>query len=374
MVKTAKEIERRLEERLCELDALYEVGKSITSTLNLNEVLNLIVNKAAQIMKAKSCSLRLLNDNQRELVLMAFYGRDKNSHLKKGNIKVGGSIAGRVVKEGKPYIIADLMKDRLYNYPHIVKREGVRSLLVVPLVEKEKILGTLSVYSPQSNHYNQEDVNLLSMFASQATIAISNARLFEQVHSNYTNTIRVLANTLDAKDNYTYGHSERVMEHALNIAEELGLPPEEKESLQYASYLHDLGKIVIDSDILHKPGKLTEEEWNQITKHPEIGARIIEQISFLSNLVPIILHHHAKFIGGGYPNPKINNGKIPLGARILAVADAYEAMISDRPYRKALLKEKVIEELKRCAGTQFDPQVVNIFLKILRYKGAKSHI
>ncbi len=355
----------KLKDRLAELSALYEVGKSVTSTLNLDEVLSLIAQKATKIMKAKACTLRLIHDNKQDLALKASFGVNHNSHILK-RLKVGESISGRAAKTGRAYIVNDLYNSKQYKYLDLAKKEGFCSLITTPLIERSRVIGVISVYSRHRGQYYRDDIKLLSMFADQAAIAIENARLFEQAQSSYLNTIRTLTNIIDAKDSSTYGHSQRVMKNALDIAEELKLPPQEKEILQYASFLHDIGKIGIEDAILTKCGKLTSEEWNKMVNHPKIGADIVCQIGFLNDLAPIILHHHAHYAGGGYPDKNLKRSRIPLGARILAVADAYEAMISDRPYRKALTKQKAIKELKETSGTQFDPKVVNAFLQTLR--------
>lgn len=348
--------------RIEELNALYEVNKSISATLHLPRALKLITAKACQIMQADRCSLRLLHSNKKELVLKAHYGMDTRAYLRKGNIKVGESIAGRVLKEKKPYIINDLFCDSRYQHDFIVRKEKLRSLLSVPLLERGKAFGVLSIYSNRPRRFNQGDVQLLSMFASQAAIAITNARLYEKSRANYIGAIRFLANALDAKDTYTAGHSERVAGIALQIARRLKLSALQKDALQYASFLHDLGKVSIDIDTLRKPGEPTPAEWENIYRHPQVGVDIIRNVETLNNLVPIILHHHARYAGGGYPDKEIKSKEIPIEARILAVADAYEAMISRRPYREALSQEQAAEELKRCAGSQFDPTVVEAFL------------
>jgi HD-GYP domain-containing protein (c-di-GMP phosphodiesterase class II) len=359
-------LKENLKKKIDELSALYEVGKSITSTLHLDEVLALITKKAAKIMNASACSLRLLNRSGRELLLKSSYGFDsKKFHKIKNSLKVGESIAGRVVKNGRPYIINDLTKERLYKYPKIVRQKGLRSLLTVPLVQKDKIIGVLSIYNIKVSEYTEEDVRLLSMFASQAAIAIENARLFEQAETGYLNTIKTLSNIIDAKDSQTFGHSERVMERCMDIADALRIPEQEKEVLKYAGLLHDIGKIGIDVGILRKPSKLSKDEWKVMTMHPVVGSGIVEQIGFLDNLAPIILHHHERYDGKGYPS-KLKKENIPLGARILSVVDAYESMVSDRPYRKALSFKKVRQELLDGAGTQFDPKIVKVFLKTLK--------
>ncbi|NQS99891.1 MAG: GAF domain-containing protein, partial [Candidatus Omnitrophica bacterium] len=308
------------------LRALYEVNKSITSTLKLSQVLELITKKACQIMQAQRCSLRLLHKNKKELILKAHFGLNKRSHLGKGNIKTGKSIAGRVLQENRPYIIKDLFKDARYQHSFIAQKENLRSMLSVPLVERGRPIGVLSIYSSVANFFHQQDAIILAMFASQAAISISNARLYEKAKANYMGAIRFLVNALDAKDSYTVGHSERVAELTLKIAMQMRLSEVQKDILQYASYLHDLGKVNININILRKPAKLNKSEWQTVCRHPQVGAEIINNIELLSSLVPIILHHHARYAGGGYPDSNIKYEKIPIGSRILAVADAYEAM------------------------------------------------
>ncbi len=368
-------LKENLKKKIEQFSALYEVGKFITSTLHLDEVLALITKKAANIMNASACSLRLLDKSGHELLLRSSYGfKNKKVNRIKRSIKVGESIAGRVVKNGQPYIINDLRKERRYKYPYYPVHKGLRSLVTVPLVQKDKIIGVLSVYNTRVGKYTVEDARLLTMFASQAAIAIENAMLFEQAQTGYLNTIKTLSNIIDAKDSQTYGHSERVMENCMKIAKALRLSEEKKEVLKYAGLLHDIGKIGIDVGILRKPSKLSKDEWKVMTMHPVVGSGIVEQIGFLNNLAPIILHHHERYDGKGYPS-RLKKEKIPLGARILSVVDAYESMVSDRPYRKALSHTKIRQELLENAGTQFDPAIVTIFLKILdkkKYKAQKA--
>ena len=300
-------------------------------------------------------------------MLRCAYGLDPNFFKIKKSLKVGESIAGRVVKEGKPYIINDLQKEKHYKYPHLARQKGLRSLITVPLVQRDEIIGVLSIYNRRPSGYIGADVDLLSMFASQAAIAIENARLYEQAEKTYLNTIRTLSNIIDAKDSHTYGHSERVMDHCMHIAKELGLSVHDREVLKYASLLHDIGKIGIDVGILRKPSRLSSEEWKIMVMHPVLGSGIVEQIGFLSDLAPIILRHHERYDGKGYPG-KLKREKIPLCARILSIADAYESMVSDRPYRKALSLKKARQELLKGSGTQFDPKTVKVFLKMLDRK------
>lgn len=360
-------LHKDLKEKIKQLSALYEIGKSITSTLHLDQVLRLITKKAAVIMNASSCSLRLLNSSEQRLILRCAYGLDKDLFKIKRSLRVGESIAGRVVKNGNPCIINDIRKEKRYKYPYLARQRGLRSLVTVPLLQRNRIIGVLSIYNKEPAKYTGKDAMLLSMFAGQAAIAIENARLYEQAEQGYMNTIKTLSNIIDAKDSHTYGHSERVMEYCIDVANQLRLSEHNREVLKYASLLHDIGKIGIDVGILRKPSKLNEEEWKIMVMHPVLGSGIVEQIGFLNNLAPIILRHHERYDGKGYPG-RLKKKKIPLGARILSVVDAYESMVSDRPYRKALSFKKAAQELIDGSGAQFDPKIVKLFLKIIDKK------
>ncbi|MFH1478432.1 MAG: HD domain-containing phosphohydrolase [Candidatus Omnitrophota bacterium] len=365
--KEKTNLEKELAKRIKELSALYEVGKSISSTLQLDEVLNLITKKVKDIMNVTSCSLRLLDVEKQELVLKCIQGLNHNSFKIKKSLKIGESIAGRVVKSGKPCVINDLRKESNYKYPHLAEQQKLLSLATVPLIQKERIIGVLSVYNKKPHKYTKEDVNALCMFASQAAIAIENAKLYRSAEVSYLNTIKTLSNIIDAKDSHTYGHSEKVMRHCLDIADALKLSKHDKEVLRYASLLHDIGKIGIDVGILRKPSSLNSEEWKVMAMHPSLGYGIVKQIGFLEELAPIILRHHERYDGLGYPG-KLKKQEIPLGARILSVVDAYESMVSDRPYRKALSSKKARQELMDGSGKQFDPDIVKAFLKVLSKK------
>ncbi|MGI5822392.1 MAG: HD domain-containing phosphohydrolase [Dethiobacteria bacterium] len=190
---------------------------------------------------------------------------------------------------------------------------------------------------------------------------IDNAR--QNIQNHYLETVRSLVAAIDAKDSYTKGHQERVAFFTGILGEKIGLPEEEKKVLWQAAILHDIGKIGVPEQILRKTGRLTEQEFKIIKQHPVIGAEIISPVGFLQKERPIILYHHEKFDGTGYPEG-LRGKQIPYGARIIAVADALDAMLSNRPYAPAKTPVQVREELRRCAGTQFDPQVAEIALEV----------
>jgi putative nucleotidyltransferase with HDIG domain len=194
--------------------------------------------------------------------------------------------------------------------------------------------------------------------------------LYTKMRKMYLETIRALAAAIDAKDPYTKGHSERVAKIAVVLATELNLSDRDIENIEYTALLHDIGKIGIDDRILGKSSKLSNEEFKKIKEHPMVGAKIIEPVDFLKNSYKTIYHHHEKYNGGGYPDG-LKEKDIPLCARIIAVADAYDAMGSDRPYRKKLSKEKILKEFTEQSGRQFDPQIVNALMLILKREREK---
>jgi HD-GYP domain-containing protein (c-di-GMP phosphodiesterase class II) len=197
---------------------------------------------------------------------------------------------------------------------------------------------------------------------------IENAQLYAKMKDQYLSMVMALAAAIEAKDSYTHGHSQKVMEYAVKIARRMNLPEDEVETIRYAGLLHDIGKIGIKDVILGKPGKLTAEELTEMRKHPRYGATIMEQVDLLREIAPLTLYHHECFDGSGYPMG-LKGKDIPLGARILAVADMYDSMVADRPYRKAFPIEQVVQEMRKVAGTQLDPEIVHIFLEILREEG-----
>jgi len=188
---------------------------------------------------------------------------------------------------------------------------------------------------------------------------------YEKLHGTYRDTIATLSRAVDARDPYTSGHSERVASLAKKIAKKMGVPKKEFEQIELAAQFHDIGKIGVPDSILLKPGKLTDIEFNVIKNHPVIGTNILNNIEFLNESLPIILHHHETYDGRGYPNG-ISGAEIPLGSRIISIADTYDAMTSDRPYRKALSHEEAIREILKCRGTQFDAEIVDAALDVLQ--------
>jgi len=213
----------------------------------------------------------------------------------------------------------------------------------------------------EPHQYTEDDLNYAKRLAHQVSTALSNAGLMEELEQLNWGTLEALARTVDAKSKWTAGHSERVAELSVKIAKTLGCNDKEIKALQRASFLHDIGKIGIPPSILDKPGKLTPDEYNIIKEHPAIGARILEPIESYADTIPIVLQHHEHYNGKGYPQG-LSGDQITLGARILSIADVYDALISERPYRDGWVKTNVIKLICDESGKQFDPRVVEALI------------
>lgn len=217
----------------------------------------------------------------------------------------------------------------------------------------------------REKEFEHSDIYIVEFFVAQVYAVLERQKLASGVKENYKKIIEALTIAIRAKDNRTLDHSLDTMYYAERITDRLGIQGEEKEKIKYASLLHDIGKISVSSMILNKPDRLSAEEYEIIKMHPAEGAGILKKLEFFDGIMPIILHHHEHVDGQGYPG-NLRGDEIPLGARICAIADAYSAMVSDKPYRRAVTKEQALQELKRCAGTQFDSGLVDVFVGVIR--------
>jgi PAS domain S-box-containing protein/putative nucleotidyltransferase with HDIG domain len=275
-----------------------------------------------------------------------------------------GQCRWELMKPGQEALFLPDISDHVCPYHADLAEAGIRSALFVPLRAKGELLGFLDIGTVHMGRLASENLGTAENVASQITVALENARLYEDLQQLLVNTITSLASTIDAKSPWTKGHSERVTAYAVEIGKEMGLDGDGLERLRLSGLLHDIGKIGTSDKLLDKPDKFTEEEFELVKQHPERGAEILGTIKQLTEIIPGVRHHHERLDGKGYPDG-LRGDQIPLQARILCVADAFDAMAADRPYRKAPGREYAISEFKRCAGTQFDLKVVEAFLKVL---------
>jgi diguanylate cyclase (GGDEF)-like protein len=242
--------------------------------------------------------------------------------------------------------------------------EEIENLLAIPIYIADKFSGVV-VLANKEGGFDDYDDDVLLALGDHAGAVLHTARLQDELRTSYVGTVRVLADAIEAKDRFLRGHVEQVSDYVAAIAERLGLEPKRREELVYSSLLHDIGKIAISERILMKPAELSAEERSVIQLHPRIGYRLVQQVPALKETELAILHHHERWDGDGYP-AGLRGREIPIEARIIAVADAFSAMTADRPYRARMTLEDACAELERCAGTQFDPEVVRLFVEAVR--------
>ncbi len=356
LVLEKNELLLEVDSRIRQMAAINVVAKSVSDELGLKEQLETLLNIASTILKGSGAII--------------FFPEEMFSHLRVaasvGDVEASDEGAlNRVAQwvfENKEAICLDCETASM-RFDNLSL--GRKACAASPLMVRDKPVGVMVVVRDErEGSFDHTDLEVFSNFASQAAVAIENTQLYERLQNTYLGIIASLAAAIEARDPYTVGHSARVTKYAIAIAEAMGLTVEEIEEIRLAGLLHDLGKIGIPDHVLNKPGPLSEDEFMLIKTHPALSMRIIEPLPHLGNIMPIIYNHHERFNGGGYAEGKAGD-EIPLGARIIAVADAFEAMTSDRPYRPALSKEEAMAELRKGAGSQFDPEVVEVFLSLL---------
>jgi putative nucleotidyltransferase with HDIG domain len=235
--------------------------------------------------------------------------------------------------------------------------------IVCPVVMKQRLAAILAVGEKVSGQeFGSHDLEMLRVLSESACMAIENARLFKDLQDSYISTVRLLVSRIEEKDPYTHGHTERVTAYSVGIAKEMGFTPEEVQRIQFGAFLHDIGKIHTEDHVLHKPGALTEEEWRMVKMHPLRGAEMVKGVRFLERVVDMIRHHHERVDGKGYPDG-LKGDEISVAAKIVNVADAFDAMTTDRPYRVGLTVEKAVQELTQKAGTQFAAEIVEVMVQ-----------
>lgn len=350
-----------LNRKILELNTLHDIGRNLSVILDIQRLLEMVVDQTSRVLGGvRSISLILHDETSGKLHVRVHRGLSPEYATRP--IEIGEGIAGKVFAKGEPLMINDLPSDP----PQDPSAQSGRSSLCVPLIVKEHAIGVLSVSEKLSGEiFDDNDLSLLVTLASQISIALHNAKLYEDLEASYLSAVRALANSLDAKDAYTRGHSERVAAFSVEIGRRMGLKPDTIKNLQIGALLHDIGKIGISENIINKPARLTADEYELIKTHPVRGANIIEPASFLKEKVPLIKHHHERFDGKGYPDG-LGGDAIPLLARIVCVADSWDAMTSKRAYRNVVPREQAVQELLKCAGTQFDPKIVAAFMEVLQ--------
>lgn len=337
-----------------EITLLYNFAEKIAGCLNLKEVIQLIIEEARKIIKSNNISVLLMNKETRLLEVTACWGSEYKPNT---TINPKEGLAGNVLLSGKAEIINNVSEDPRY----IAGSSKISSTMYSPLKTKKGIIGLMNIGSEESITYTAGDLKLFIALSSQAAIAIENARLHDNLRDTFITTIQTLAEAIEKRDPNTSGHAKRVMNYSVAIGKTLGLSNEYITRLKLSAIFHDIGMIGIRDSILLKAGLLTDDEFDEQKKHPLYGEEILKFIKQLKDIIPGVKQHHERYDGRGYPKG-LKGDEIDIVARIIAVADSFDIMTSDKPYKKKIPHSAAITELRRNAGTQFDPAVVKAFL------------
>lgn len=345
---------------------LYNIDRVILSTMDKKEVLRLCLANLKPLLDIEYMSIAILEPEKNEFnIVIASFAHGIYEDNKP--IPFNATILKSAISSRTSLYYADIRAEELLSGDSMIKDYGIKSLLTVPLIAKGSPIGSLNLGSLKPNSFTKEDIVLAEGYALHMAIAIDNSKLYAELQNLFMNTIMSFSSAIDAKSSWTQNHSSQVATYAIAIAKKLGIDESSMEDLRIAVLLHDIGKIGIPDLILDKTSWLSKEEREEMQKHPLYGVSILQPIQEMRRIVPIIKHHHEHWDGTGYPDG-LSGNMIPLGARILSVADAFESMITDRPYRKRLTLEEIKIELLRHSGAQFDAQLVAIFLALLEEK------
>ncbi len=348
------------------LSTLYEMGLVINSTMELKNLFNLLLHKALESLHADVGYILLYEKSSNSLKIGDVIGVPGSFYDPEMEIQLApGGVSHWVIENREPLLIKKIEEAREFTR---MSRLGFArdSVICAPLFIHDEVIGTITIANRQDgSRFYEEDLEIIATIAAQASVAIKNASLYEEQQTTYLSTVQALVSAIEASDPYTRGHSERVTRYATALANKLNLTENAVKDLEQAAILHDIGKIGIDISLLHKVETLSMGDVDRLRQHPTIGMRILEPIHFMTRVREIIGQHHERIDGSGYPLG-ISGDKLLLEARILSVADSYDAMTSDRPYRNAMPAEIALSEIKIHAGSQFDPVVTKAFIELIK--------
>ncbi|MCD6413195.1 MAG: GAF domain-containing protein [Elusimicrobia bacterium] len=355
---------KRFDELFRIIEGLHKYSVLSWQVNRKKELYRLIIKEATDLMNTKMGSLMLYNKDKDRLEIVAARGLSRKV-IETTSLKPGEGVAGLVFKRRHSIFCEDIEKDPRFKKKNRVKYYS-KSFVSVPLIAGDKAIGVLNVNNKRSRKpFKIEEMKVLRVIADEAAMTIQNQSLLKRLEDAYIDTIQTLAKLLDERIPATRGHSWRVANLTMRLGRRLGIGGKDLIILRDAALIHDIGKIGIPDRILLKPAKLNSKERKAVEKHPSVGMDVIGRAEFFNRFVPIVAFHHEWYNGKGYPMG-LSGNRIPLGARIVAVCDAWDAMVSKRPYRDAMKRKDAVKELLDGSGTQFDPFIVKEFLKMIK--------
>jgi len=342
-------INQELQQKIKEVETMNLIFQQLEQATTSKDLFTVLVNLSGEVTTCDEAYFCINSQEMKDPAIITSFFRDKNKTIVDAGC-IEGNVVKKVADDGIPLLISE--------------NNGSDSVLAIPLKIRSKVFGILiSLIRDGKRHFNEKDLYFLNFLAEKASFLIENLALYENIYENLFSTLYAFVETIEARDPYTKQHSTRVTRYAVSIAKAIGCSREEIDVLNVSGNLHDIGKIGIPDNILLKPGQLTDGEYEVIKKHPSIGSNIIGHFNMWADEKKIIKHHHERWDGRGYPD-RLRGEEIPFLSRILSVADVYDALASDRSYRKKLSDDVAIEIIMENTGCQFDPKIVDVFLKL----------
>ncbi len=368
------EITRLFEEsqrRLNQVEALHSIEIAISASMDLRTTLNVLLKHVQSLLDVDAADILLFSSELREFKFSAGRGF-RTDTIERAKVRLGTSFAGRAAFERKTVVVSgELAAQADRDFSKMYEMEGFVAYAGLPLIAKGQIKGVLEVYHRSPHQPESEWLNLLETLASEAAIAIDNSQLFASLQQSnielalaYDATIAGWSRAMDLRDKETEGHTQRVTDLTLKLAHAMNISESQLKHVRHGALLHDIGKMGVPDNILLKADELTDEEWEKMRKHPDFAYEMLSSIRYLQPALDIPYCHHEKWDGTGYPRG-LKGKEIPVAARIFAVADVWDAITSDRPYRKGWSKEEALKYIKEQSGKYFDPQVVAFFLQLI---------
>jgi pSer/pThr/pTyr-binding forkhead associated (FHA) protein len=352
------------------LKTLYAVTTKMSQLLPQKDLLRVVSAGLFEVFAgAENLVILLLNEETEEFEAVHSTTREGNES---SNLRISRTILNRAVNDRATLVANDVSHDARFSASESIVGLSVKSVICAPLVIGDIVIGAMYLDNRISKvDYDEMDTEIVTAFANQAAIALDNARLCDTLQESYHQMLQSLLATIEAKDKYTIGHTQRVCEYAMGIAEELGIRDEHLRRVGVAAELHDIGKIGISEGLINKTGSLTDGEYEDLKEHVLMGIKILKPIVYLQDVLPWIRGHHEKWDGTGYPDGLIGED-CPLEARVIAVADAFDAMTSQRAYNKPLTFEQAMQRIVDAKGRHFDPRVADAFVRYLKKRTAAS--
>ncbi|MEJ7615037.1 MAG: HD domain-containing phosphohydrolase [Candidatus Fervidibacter sacchari] len=352
----------RERERLELMISLSEVAQQIATSLETEEVLQRILHVALQQARADKVSIMLVDQSTSPPRLRLVAAEGLSPDLLSIEVPVGEGIAGQVALTGAPLLI-NAQTIQQFS-PSALHYQGAGSALCLPLKVGNHVVGVLNLTKLTSDRpFSESDIRLYLVLAAQAALAIENAQLHQKIREGYIAALTSFCKFAETLMPYRQGHSLRVGIYAKRLAEVVGLSKQEAEQLRIAALMQDLGLLKVPKEVLTKPGRLTDDEWQLVKQHPLWSLELVDPPAILTETIELaVRHHHERFDGSGYPDG-LKGEQIPLPARLLAVADTFDALCSERPYRPAYSTEQALEEMRRVAGSQLDPELTEAFIQ-----------